>query len=127
RSVVQIPGMSVSLNTQVQVVEQLRTMDVQLGDLMSQYYDGAVPPNNTIEALSSAESRVDAIDQQLDAYEAELNAGQNQINQQRAELEAAETEIANGQAALEEAQNQLYQETENGQAELEEARLELEQ
>src|SRR5690606_10529379 len=40
RSVVQIPGMSVSLNTQVQVVEQLRTMDVQLGDLMSQYYDG---------------------------------------------------------------------------------------
>lgn len=127
RSVVQIPGMSVSLNTQVQVVEQLRTMDVQLGDLMSQYYDGAVPPNNTIEALSSAESRVNAIDQQLDAYEAELNAGQNQINQQRAELEAAETEIANGQAALEEAQNQLYQETENGQAELEEARLELEQ
>src|SRR5690606_22562478 len=66
RSVVQIPGMSVSLNTQVQVVEQLRTMDVQLGDLMSQYYDGAVPPNNTIEALSSAESRVNAIDQQLD-------------------------------------------------------------
>lgn len=127
RSAVQIPGMSVPLNTQVQVVEQLRTMDVQLGDLMSQYYDGAVPPNNTIEALSSAESRVNAIEQQLNDYEAELNAGQNQIDQQRAELEAAETEIANGQAALEEAQNQLYQETENGRAELEEARLELEQ
>ncbi|MBM6614395.1 FtsX-like permease family protein [Desemzia sp. RIT804] len=125
RSVIQIPGMNVPLDQQVQVSEQLNTIEVELGELMTNYYDGVIPPTNTVEVLNTAETRLLSIRQQLDNYEAELNAGQEQIDQQRAELEAAEGQIAVGRAALEEAQNELNQQKENGEIELQQAEAEL--
>lgn len=127
RSVVQIPGANVALDKQVQVSEQMNTIEVQLGELMTNYYDGVVPPSNTLEALNAAESRLINIRQLLDDYEVELNTGQQQINQQRAQLEAAESQIADGRVALEEAQNELNQQKANGEIELQQAQADLEQ
>lgn len=127
RTVIQIPGMNVPLDRQVQVTEQLNAMEVELGEMMTNYYDGVVPPVNALEALNTTESRLLLIREQLDNYQAELTAGQQQIDQQRAQLEAAESQIAEGRAALEEAQNELDQQKENGEMELQEAQAELEQ
>lgn len=127
RSVIQIPGVNVSLDQQVKVVEQLNVMDVELGAMMTNYYDGVVPPTNTVETLTATESRLIAIREQLDNYEAELNAGQEQIDQQRAELESGQSQIEDGKAALEAAQNELNQQKENGEVELQQAKADLEQ
>lgn len=127
RSIIQIPGVNVSLEQQVAVIEQMRSIETGLGDLMSNYYDGVVPPNTVTAELEATESRLLGIRSHLDNYEAELNAAQTEIDQQRAVLASSEQEVAAGRTDLDEAQTELERQRANGQTELENAQAELEQ
>lgn len=126
-SVVQVPGVNVSLDQQVAVIEQMGSIEAGLSDLMTSYYDGVVPASTVTEELQRTETRLLDIRTHLANYEAELDVGQAEIDNQRAALAASEEEIADGNAALDQAQAELEEQQANGQAELEQAAAELEQ